>query len=81
MADTTTCEMGQVCIKRYVNSISNPMDSGYVNALNANPGLTKGAELFNCYYITQKDETLALTNVKDDITTVTSVYTEMANKE
>lgn len=37
------------CIKRYVVSIANPNSSGYKNALNEDPDLVKGNELFKCY--------------------------------
>ena len=57
------------------------MDSGYINSHDTNPNLVAGFQSYSCYYISEKDEILAKTGKKDEVTTVTSTYTEMDNKE
>lgn len=73
--------MGQVCISRYINSIANKLSSGYINAYNKDSNLVRGYQSYSCYYISQKDKILAQTNKKDELTTITSVYAELPNKE
>lgn len=66
--DTKSCPKGQVCFYRYVNSISNPNDAGYQNALREDPDLVRGNEKFMCVYDKDADSIAALNNKKDPAT-------------